>query len=93
MGRLDQKTTGALLITDDVGLVAWGTSQIVEKIYDARCMGQITNKQLDLLRGGVDLKGGLGVSDPCEVELIANEVSVTWWKLHYTNEQPNLQLK
>ncbi|GMI05866.1 hypothetical protein TrLO_g2744 [Triparma laevis f. longispina] len=73
VGRLDAKTTGLLLITDDVGLVTYGTSGAVEKIYRATAMGALNATQFDTLREGVDLKGGLGNSDPCDVKMIKSE--------------------
>ena len=53
VGRLDKDTTGALLITNDTKLVDFGTvSGHVEKVYEAKTMGILTEDQLDQLRTG-----------------------------------------
>ena len=70
VGRLDKKTTGALLCTTDTKLVEYGTSGSVEKRYRAVCMGRLSEEQVCSLREGIDLKGGLGFSDACEVDVL-----------------------
>ena len=83
-GRLDAATTGALLVTTDTKLVAHATTSAVPKVYEARCMGVLEEGQLQALRSGVDLKGGLGMSKPCEVEVVSVERKVrqgVYWKI------------
>jgi pseudouridine synthase len=78
VGRLDKATTGALLITDDTKLVEFGTNGgNVEKLYEAVCMGILDDAQLEKLRNGVDLQGGLGFSNPCPVNVISIERKTT----------------
>jgi 16S rRNA pseudouridine516 synthase len=58
VGRLDQDTTGLLLLTDDGTLLHRLTSpkRHVPKVYVARCAEPVTPAQLQRLRDGVALK-------------------------------------
>lgn len=76
VGRLDAATTGALLVTTDTKLVAHATTSAVPKLYEARCMGILDEDQLQALRSGVDLRAGLGMSKPCEVDVVSVERKV-----------------
>lgn len=57
VGRLDQDTTGLLLLTDDGPLLHKLTSpkHHVPKVYEATCKHAITDAQLNALRSGVVL--------------------------------------
>lgn len=57
VGRLDQDTTGLLLLTDDGPLLHKLTSpkHHVPKVYEARCAEPVTPRQLEQLRAGVVL--------------------------------------
>ena len=75
---MDMNTTGALLMTND-GLFAHhvtnptsvvnGVAFTVKKTYRAKCMGVPSSEDLHLLRTGVDLGGGLGLSRPAHVTM------------------------
>ena len=85
-GRLDQNTSGLLVLTTDGGLVhhvthpsasspraRGGGGATVEKEYRALCMGALGDDALDRLRAGVELGGGLGSSRPARVRVEARE--------------------
>ncbi len=57
VGRLDEDTTGLLLLTDDGALIHRLTSprHHVPKVYEVTCRHPLTDGQLDALRGGVVL--------------------------------------
>ncbi len=57
VGRLDEDTTGLLLLTDDGALIHRLTSprHHVPKVYEARCKHEVDEKQLAALRNGVVL--------------------------------------
>lgn len=72
-GRLDQDTTGLLIMTTDGRLVQHVTDptvggHAVVKHYHAKCH-LLPDGAVERLREGVDLGGGLGVSAPAEVEI------------------------
>mmetsp|Transcript_58683 Transcript_58683/g.107036 ORF Transcript_58683/g.107036 Transcript_58683/m.107036 type:complete len:266 (-) Transcript_58683:91-888(-) len=71
VGRLDLKTSGLLIMTNDGRLVHHATSPSTKlpKKYRALCMGHLLADDLERLRCGVDLAGGLGFSSPCAVQL------------------------
>ncbi|MBL8787673.1 MAG: rRNA pseudouridine synthase, partial [Deltaproteobacteria bacterium] len=71
IGRLDQDTTGLLLVTNDGALVHHATQPAtkVPKTYRALVKGRLDEGTLQALRDGVELSGGLGRSAPCEVLL------------------------
>ena len=70
VGRLDQDTTGLLLLTDDGALIHRLTSpkHHVPKVYEVGCIEAITDAQLDALRAGVVLH-----DDPLPVRAAACE--------------------
>ena len=82
-GRLDQNTSGLLVLTTDGGLVHHVTNpsarrpsaaaETVEKEYRALCMGVLGDDALARLRAGVELGGGLGRSRPARVRVEAHE--------------------
>jgi 16S rRNA pseudouridine516 synthase len=57
IGRLDEDTTGLLLLTDDGSLIHKLTSpkHHVPKVYEARCKHALTEEAVAQLRHGVDL--------------------------------------
>ena len=73
-GRLDQDTSGLLIITTDGQLVRHVTDPTVgaglTKRYRVRCH-LLADGALDQLRAGVELGGGLGTSSPAEVHVEA----------------------
>lgn len=58
IGRLDEDTTGLLLLTDDGALIHKLTSpkHHVPKIYEARCKHPVTPEQIEKLLAGVELR-------------------------------------
>ncbi|RZL29500.1 MAG: pseudouridine synthase, partial [Rubrivivax sp.] len=58
IGRLDEDTTGLLLLTDDGTLIHRLTSpkHHVPKVYEARCKHPLTPAMVDQLLAGVELK-------------------------------------
>ena len=58
VGRLDQDTTGLLLMTDDGGLIHRLTSpsKHIGKVYQVHCKHPIDDAQIDQLRDGVILR-------------------------------------
>jgi 16S rRNA pseudouridine516 synthase len=70
VGRLDQDTTGLLLMTDDGALIHRLTSpkKHVPKVYDIETLDAVTDKQIAALRRGVILR-----DDPVPVSAAACE--------------------
>ncbi|HEY1091889.1 MAG TPA: 16S rRNA pseudouridine(516) synthase [Burkholderiaceae bacterium] len=58
VGRLDEDTTGLLLLTDDGALIHKLTSpkHHVPKVYEARCKHPLTAEMVDRLKAGVELR-------------------------------------
>jgi 16S rRNA pseudouridine516 synthase len=58
IGRLDEDTTGLLLLTDDGTLIHQLTSpkHHVPKVYEARCKHPLTQEMVERLRTGVELR-------------------------------------
>ena len=76
-GRLDMNTTGMLLFTNDGKLVHHltdGSARKVRKVYYA-LVHRLSASQLAQLRAGVELGGGLGRSEPVQVEVLEDK---TW---------------
>ena len=80
VGRLDADTTGLLLMTNDGALVHHATQpgSKLPKAYHALCKGLLRDEQIDALRHGVELTGGLGISAPAEVDVLRYETATTW---------------
>ena len=84
VGRLDQNTTGLLLLSNDGRLVQHCTDPTagrhcfdpIEKMYQASCR-KLNEAQLASLRGGVQLSGGLGMSRPAEVQVVAETTATS----------------
>ncbi len=75
VGRLDVKTSGLLILTDDGNLVHQISNPSspgvrVLKTYRALCMNVLSREQIHALRAGVDLQGGLGLSAPASVDVV-----------------------
>ena len=77
VGRLDYKTKGLLILTNDGDLTYKLThpSHKIEKTYIAGVMGKVLEKDLALLRKGVDIGGY--ITAPAKVSLIENDGSRT----------------
>lgn len=80
VGRLDADTTGLLLFTTDGAFVHHATQPATKlvKTYRVLAKGLLTDDQIQRLRDGVELTGGLGVSAPAEVDLVGLQVATTW---------------
>ncbi|WP_298830351.1 pseudouridine synthase [uncultured Piscinibacter sp.] len=74
VGRLDEDTTGLLLLTDDGALIHRLTSpkHHVPKVYEVRCKHPVDERQLTALREGVVLD-----DDPAPVRAAACEADGT----------------
>lgn len=94
IGRLDADTTGLLLFTDDGALVHHATQPAtkLDKVYRVLARGLLTDEQLQRLRDGVELTGGLGRSAPATVELLGHQVATTWLDLT-VSEGKNRQIR
>jgi 16S rRNA pseudouridine516 synthase len=70
IGRLDEDTTGLLLLTDDGALIHRLTSpkKHVPKVYEAHCKHPVTEAMAQQLRQGVDLIEPGGRSEPARAE-------------------------
>jgi len=79
IGRLDADTDGLLLLTNDGALVHHAThpSSKVPKTYMALCRGILQEEQIQQLREGVELTGGLGTSLPAEIVVEGFEENAT----------------
>ena len=71
VGRLDFETSGVLLLCDDGTLTHLLThpSHGVEKVYEARVRGEVSNETLAFLEKGVKLEDG--VTAPCRARVLA----------------------
>ena len=84
VGRLDQNTTGLILVTNDGWLVHQvsnpTTKAPIPKTYRAR-VARLDEAAIEMLRDGVDLGGGLGRSSPAQVELERNVGTCSWLRI------------
>jgi len=82
IGRLDADTTGLLLFTNDGALIHRATnatdSAKLEKTYRVLAKGLLNDDQLDQLRRGVELTGGLGRSAPATIVVTGHQIATTW---------------
>ena len=79
VGRLDEDTTGLLLLTDDGGLIHRWTSpkHHVPKVYEIGCKHPVTDAQVQQLLAGVTL-----IDDPVPVRAATAEVTGAFEGLH-----------
>ncbi len=80
VGRLDKDTTGLLLFTNDGAFVHHATQPKtgLEKTYLVLAKGLLEEADLEPLRAGVELTGGLGRSGPAKVDLLGHGVATSW---------------
>lgn len=92
VGRLDYNTEGALLITNDGALMhgLLHPAFEVEKTYKAAVRGRLTERDVNLLRTGINLEEG--ITSPAKVEVLSqNEMDA---KLEITiHEGRNRQVR
>lgn len=83
VGRLDARTSGVLLFTNDAVLsdsILGGDSH-VDKRYEAKVKGVVTDESIDRLRRGVEVedeKGRRYRTRPAEVEVLKRGGGSTW---------------
>lgn len=72
VGRLDEKSEGLLLLTTDGKFSNHITSSKIEKEYHVMVDGLITNEQIEILKGGVEISvnGKPYHTKPCSAELL-----------------------
>ena len=72
VGRLDQDTTGLLLLTDDGQFLQALThpKKHVPKVYQMYTADSVSNEQIELLQQGVELRNENGVFAATDVELL-----------------------
>lgn len=72
VGRLDEKSEGLLLLTTDGKFSNHITSSKIEKEYHVMVDGLITNEQIEILKGGVEISvnGKPYLTKPCDSELL-----------------------
>jgi 23S rRNA pseudouridine2605 synthase/16S rRNA pseudouridine516 synthase len=80
VGRLDKDSSGLLLFTNDGRFVDHVTQPRtgLRKIYLVLAKGLLADGDLEPLRRGVELTGGLGRSGPATVELLGHGVATSW---------------
>lgn len=82
VGRLDRDTEGLLLITNDGGLAhrLLSPKKHVDKVYYVKVLGQVTQKDVEIFRQGVDI-GEEKPALPAELHILGSgevsEVKVT----------------
>jgi 23S rRNA pseudouridine2605 synthase len=91
-GRLDQDTSGLLILTNDTAFGDYVTSpeSHVPKTYLVKASVPLTGEQLDQLRAGVELADGL--TRPAKVERIRDSSSYTFFEITLT-EGRNRQVR
>ncbi|PXW96591.1 ribosomal small subunit pseudouridine synthase A [Sphaerotilus hippei] len=87
VGRLDQDTTGVLLLTDDGALIHRLTHprKHVNKVYDVRCARPVTEEQIRKLLAGVVLVDDPSVVVPAactQVDEFSLQLTLTEGKYH-----------
>jgi pseudouridine synthase len=81
VGRLDRDTTGVLLLTND-GELAFRLSHPryeIQKVYEARVMGDVFDESIQRLREGVMLRDGM--SAPARAEVLTRDLDSTLLRL------------
>lgn len=59
IGRLDFESEGLLLLTDNVEVASILMSSKLERIYNIKLRGDITNKMLEAMQNGLDIENSL----------------------------------
>lgn len=80
VGRLDQDTTGLLLLSDDGGFIQALThpKKHVPKVYQVQCADPIDAAQIQALTAGVALRNEKGIFAATEVHLLgSHQLSMT----------------
>jgi 23S rRNA pseudouridine2605 synthase len=92
VGRLDQDTSGLLLLTNDTAFAEHVSNpdHHVPKTYLVKCSTRLTPEQLDLLRQGVELKDG--PTRPARVEHLRDSGNRTFFEITIT-EGRNRQVR
>jgi 23S rRNA pseudouridine2605 synthase len=77
VGRLDQDTTGLILITNDGELAnrLLHPSYEVPRTYRAKVKGALTDNDLSRLRAGIDLEDGR--TAPADARRVGNDIELT----------------
>jgi pseudouridine synthase len=80
VGRLDKDTSGLLLFTNEGSFVHHATqpSTGLKKTYLVLAKGLLEENDVEPLRAGVELTGGLGRSGPARVELLGQGIATSW---------------
>lgn len=94
IGRLDKDTSGLLLFTNDGALVHFAThpENGLTKTYRVLAKGLLGEAELDRLRAGVELTGGLGRSAPAKVRLLGHRIATSDLELEL-NEGKNREVR
>lgn len=76
IGRLDVASEGLLLLTTDGKVSEYIRSKKVEKEYAVQVDGIITDKEIELLKNGVEIgiDGGKYITKPCKASILLNPV-------------------
>ena len=92
VGRLDQDTTGLLILTNDTKFGYYVTSPVskVPKTYLVKASALLSEDQLDILRRGVEVSDGM--TRPAIVERIRDTARYTFFEITIT-EGRNRQVR
>lgn len=92
VGRLDQDTSGLLLMTNDTEFAEHVTNpeHHVPKTYLVKTSTLLTDEQLDLLRNGLELKDGM--TRPAQVRRVRDSANRTFFEITIT-EGRNRQVR
>lgn len=92
VGRLDEDSSGLLLLTNDTQLAERLTNPDyhVEKTYLVKCATRLTDDQVNQLRNGIELKDG--PTRPAKVERVRDAESKTFLEITIT-EGRNRQVR
>lgn len=93
VGRLDAKTTGLLLFTNDTewGEILTHSSYGIPKTYEVKLRGELDDRGVERLRGGVELDDGHKTL-PCQCEVFKRSKGSTWLKM-VIKEGKNRQIR
>lgn len=93
VGRLDAKTTGLLIFTNDTALGERLTNHEygIEKTYEVKIRGSLDEASLDKIRKGVILDDGYKTL-PCQCTLMGQNKTSTWFKI-ILKEGKNRQIR